>query len=193
MPPTLTAEEDVQGRNPLIHPQRGPAKAPAAGAPRQSSGSKCLLCLLDQAEREGMVLQPSNAQDPVFICFCCGCCCGMLRAAKLFPRPAEYLHSNYQAVADTELCAECGTCHERCPMEALHASGAATAVDLDRCIGCGVCVPACPSEAIHLRAKPWETAPPKDLKRLYGRITTERFGLLGTAERIGKALLGRQV
>ena len=151
------------------------------------------LALLDQAEREGMVLQPANARDPLFICLCCGCCCGVLRAAKTFPRPAEYLHSNYQAVVDEALCSECGTCRSRCPMEALGAGDGATAVDLGRCIGCGLCVSTCPPEAVKLRAKARATAPPKDMKALYGRIMVERFGLLGVARRIGKALLGGRV
>jgi Fe-S-cluster-containing hydrogenase component 2 len=172
----------------------GPAaKASVTSGDAQSLTREETFALLDQAERDGMVLQPSNARDPIFICFCCGCCCGMLKAAKQFPRPAEYLQSNYQAAVDAALCSECGTCHERCPMEALHAGDGATAVDLDRCIGCGACVPTCPTEAVKLRAKPQETVPPKDLKALYGRIMTERFGLLGAAKRIGKALLGRQV
>jgi electron transport complex protein RnfB len=151
------------------------------------------LALLDQAERDGMVLQPSNAQDPVFICFCCGCCCGMLQAAKLFPKPAEYLQSNYQAAVDAELCSECGACQERCPMEALHAGDGATAVNLDRCIGCGACMPTCPTEAIRLRTRGEEKVPPRDLRALYGRIMTERFGLVETVKRVGKALLGHQV
>jgi Fe-S-cluster-containing hydrogenase component 2 len=117
----------------------------------------------------------------------------MLMAAKQFPRPAEYLQSNYHAVVDSDLCSECGTCHERCPMEALAAGDGATAVDLDRCIGCGVCVPTCPTGAVKLRAKAQETVPPKDLRALYGKIMTERFGLVGAAKRIGKALLGRQI
>ena len=172
----------------------GPAaKASLASGEGQALTREETFGLLDQAERDGMVLQPSNARDPIFICFCCGCCCGMLKAAKQFPRPAEYLQSNYHAAVDADLCAECGTCHERCPMEALHAGDGATVVDLDRCIGCGACVPTCPSQAVKLRAKARETVPPRDLKALYGRIMTERFGLLGTAKRIGKALLGRQV
>jgi Fe-S-cluster-containing hydrogenase component 2 len=78
-------------------------------------------------------------------------------------------------------------------MDALRSADGATAVDLDRCIGCGACVGTCPSGAVRLRAKPQETVPPKDLKELYGKIMAERFGVLGTAKRIGKALLGRQV
>jgi electron transport complex protein RnfB len=171
----------------------GAARAAMASGDGQELTREETLALLDLAERDGMVLQPSNARDPVFICFCCGCCCGMLRAAKEFPRPAEYLHSNYHAAVDAERCSECGTCHERCPMQALHSGDGATAVDLDRCIGCGVCVPTCPTEAVRLRAKAQETVPPKSLQSLYGRIMTERFGLLGTAKRIGRALLGRQI
>jgi electron transport complex protein RnfB len=171
----------------------GAARATVASGDGQALTREETLALLDQAERDGMVLQPSNAREPVFICFCCGCCCGMLRAAKQFPRPAEYLQSNYQAAVDAELCSECGTCHERCPMEALQAGDGATSVDLDRCIGCGVCVPTCPTDAVRLRAKAEETVPPKNLQSLYGKIMTERFGLFGAAKRIGKALLGRQV
>ena len=78
-------------------------------------------------------------------------------------------------------------------MEALAAGDGATAVDLDRCIGCGACVGTCPTGAVRLRAKARASVPPKDLKALYGKIMAERFGWLGTAKRIGKALLGRQI
>jgi electron transport complex protein RnfB len=172
----------------------GPAaKGSLASGEGQELTREETFALLDQAERDGMVLQPSNARDPIFICFCCGCCCGMLKAAKQFPRPAEFLQANYHAVVDAALCAECGTCHERCPMEALHAGDGATAVDLDRCIGCGACVPTCTTNAVTLRANARVTVPPKDITALYGRILKERFGLLGTAKRIGKVLLGRLV
>jgi Fe-S-cluster-containing hydrogenase component 2 len=169
------------------------ARASVESGDGQSLTREETLALLDQAERDGMVLQPSNSRDVAFICFCCGCCCGMLKAAKQFPRPAEYLHSNYQAVVDAALCTECETCRSRCPMDALLSADGATAVDLDRCIGCGACVGTCPTGAVRLRAKAHESVPPKDLKALYGRIMTERFGWLGTAKRIGKVLLGRQI
>jgi Pyruvate/2-oxoacid:ferredoxin oxidoreductase delta subunit len=171
----------------------GVARSSLASGEGQALTREDTLALLDQAERDGMVLQPSNARDPAFICLCCGCCCGMLRAAKQFPKPAEYLHSNYHAVVDGALCSECAACHARCPMQALAADQGATAVDLDRCIGCGACASACPESAVTLRAKAQVEVPPKDLRNLYGRIMTERFGLLGTARRIGRALLGRQI
>jgi Pyruvate/2-oxoacid:ferredoxin oxidoreductase delta subunit len=171
----------------------GAARASVASGDGQALTREETLVLLERAEREGLVLQPSNARDPVFVCFCCGCCCGMLQAARQFPRPAEYLQSNYQAVVDAELCAECGTCHSRCPMEALRSASGATAVDLDRCIGCGACVSTCPTDAVRLQPKAQVAVPPRSLPALYGRIMIERFGLFGAAKRIGKALLGRQI
>ncbi len=152
------------------------ARAAVEGGEAQALSREETLALLDEAEREGMVLQPSNAQDPAFICMCCGCCCGVLQAAKQFPRPAEYLHANYQAEVAPGLCTECGTCHARCPMDALRSVDCATAVDLDRCIGCGACVPACPEGAIKLRAKAEETVPPRDAAEMYQRMVAERFG-----------------
>jgi electron transport complex protein RnfB len=161
----------------------GSARAAAASGEAQPLTREETLALLAEAEREGMVLQPSNSQDPDFICLCCGCCCGVLQAAKQFPKPAEYLHANYQAEVAAGLCTECGTCQPRCPMEALRAFDCATVVDLDRCIGCGVCAPACPEGAIRLRPKAEEVVPPRDGADLYRRMVAERFGPPGAGPR----------
>jgi Na+-translocating ferredoxin:NAD+ oxidoreductase subunit B len=151
------------------------------------------LGLLDRAEREGMVLQPENAQDPLFVCFCCGCCCGVLRMARQFPRPADFVHSNYRAEVNVEVCTDCETCRARCPMDALGTVDGKTGVDHGRCIGCGACVGVCPSEALHLVEKGRLTAPPESHDALYKKILVERFGVLGTARMMGSALLGRRV
>lgn len=151
------------------------------------------LELLNQAEEDGLVLQPENTRDPSFMCFCCGCCCGVLTTAKRFPRPAEYLHSNYRVAVSAELCAGCGTCHSRCPMDALDGGEEGTEVDPDRCIGCGACVGTCPSEALSLVMKEKETVPPRDRRSLYGRITIERFGVVGATRMALKALFGGQI
>jgi len=152
-----------------------------------------VLGLVDRAEREGMVLQPENSQDPLFVCFCCGCCCGVLQMARQFPRPADYVHSNHHAVVDPDLCTDCETCRSRCPMEALHTADGRTAVDEGRCIGCGACVTTCPSEALHLVKKEREAVPPRTHDALYRKILFERFGLSRAAGMMAKAALGRQV
>jgi Pyruvate/2-oxoacid:ferredoxin oxidoreductase delta subunit len=168
------------------------ATASVAAGDGEGLTREATLALLDQAERDGLVLQPANAQDPVFICLCCGCCCGMLRAAKQFPKPAEYLQSNYHAVVDAGSCNGCDACLARCPMEALRDDAGVASVDLDRCIGCGVCAAACPTEALRLAPKGEPVVPPRDLRALYGRIALERYGVLGTAKRVALALVGRR-
>jgi Na+-translocating ferredoxin:NAD+ oxidoreductase subunit B len=169
------------------------AKGLVASGKGEALTREQVLALVERAERDGMVLQPSNTREPAFVCFCCGCCCGVLTMAKQMPRPADYLTTNYRAVVDAEACAECGTCVERCPMEALSTGDGRAHVDHARCIGCGLCVPTCSTGALRLEAKAALATPPRDLRTLYARITVERFGVLGMAKRVGKALLGRRI
>jgi Fe-S-cluster-containing hydrogenase component 2 len=151
------------------------------------------LALVERAERDGMVIQPENAQAPLFVCFCCGCCCGVLRMAKEFPRPADVVHANFRAEVDGEACLDCGACRSRCPMDALGDVDGKTAVDRARCIGCGACVGACPSEALRLVEKERPAEPPETHRDLYRKILVERYGLVKTAKMLGSALLGRRV
>jgi len=149
--------------------------------------------LVAHAEREGLVLQPANAKDPEFICCCCGCCCQVLSAAKRYPHPAEFVHSNYYVQIDPEKCAACGDCMEVCQMEALVSVNNHTEVLRSHCIGCGVCVNVCSSEAITLMKKEKETIPPKDKDDLYNKMTMERYGVLGALKIMGKAALGKKI
>lgn len=152
-----------------------------------------MVGFLERADEIGMVLQPQNTQDPHFICCCCGCCCGVLSTAKQLPHPAEYFDTNYYAQVDAELCTECGTCADRCEMEAITYVDGISSVDLERCIGCGLCVSTCPSGALHLEVKAQTKTPPKDQNALYQKITLERFGLLGTAKIAAKKVLGMKI
>jgi electron transport complex protein RnfB len=127
-----------------------------------------------KSEEEGLVLQPSNQQEPQFICSCCGDCCGGLVLAKAMPKPAEFFVSNYYAQGNPDLCSGCGTCGERCQMEAVGLQGHIAVVNRDRCIGCGLCVSTCPSEAIHLVKKEKELVPLKDLETFYESIMAQK-------------------
>jgi len=151
-----------------------------------------MLGLLEQADREGLVLEPQNTQEPLFVCCCCGCCCGVLTSAKKLARPAELFQSDFVAEVDGERCQVCGTCATRCQMDAIVASGEAPQVAAERCIGCGLCVTTCPSGAISLRRKERRPPPPKDTEALYATIFQERFGRLGAAAAIAGHLMGRK-
>ncbi|MFW9906607.1 MAG: 4Fe-4S binding protein, partial [Candidatus Thorarchaeota archaeon] len=101
---------------------------------------------------------------------CCNCCCLSLSKAKEIPRPAQFLASNFYAEVDKELCTGCGTCLERCQMNALKLVNNISKVNFKRCIGCGLCVSTCPEEAIHLRKKEKEVMPPSTVDELYAEI-----------------------
>ncbi len=136
------------------------------------------LEILDKGRKAGLVIQPGNAQKSANICMCCGCCCQVLKNIKLHEKPAQMVHSNYYARVDEQNCTACGTCAERCHMEAITVDETAH-VNPDRCIGCGVCVPECPADALiyEHKASSETYVPPKSVLETYLKIAKER-GLL---------------
>lgn len=111
------------------------------------------LEILKQADKAGLVLQPTNAKKIVNICCCCGDCCGVLRVLNTFPKPAAMVSSAFSAVTTPDRCTGCGICQERCQMQAVQLSDDIAVVNTDRCIGCGLCVSTCPADAIALVRK----------------------------------------
>ncbi|HYW43908.1 MAG TPA: 4Fe-4S dicluster domain-containing protein [Bryobacteraceae bacterium] len=152
-----------------------------------------MLDLLDQADREGLVLEPENTKAPMFVCCCCGCCCGVLTSAKRFPVPAEYFSSNFHAAVDSDTCQSCGTCEVRCQMEAISSPEGKAVVDLERCIGCALCVTTCPSGALRLEPNDKPRIPPDDTKALYMKMLEDRYGPWGMAKIGAKKMLGMKI
>ena len=151
------------------------------------------LEIMRQNEAEGLVLQPSNDQKVEFICACCGCCCGMLGMQKMLPKPVNFWATNYYAAVKSENCTSCGTCVERCQVNAarIDEKAGVAKINLDRCIGCGNCVATCPSGALSLVKKKKETVPPQDMESLYKTIAENKPGTLGKIKLIGRIALKR--
>lgn len=148
------------------------------------------MSILEQNQKQGLVLQPSNTEKAEFICSCCGCCCGMLSMQKNLPKPLDYWASNFYAVVDSDACDGCGNCEKRCQVGAARVSEEKkTSVDLNRCIGCGVCIPTCPKKAISLEKKPTETRPPQTREDLYDIIMSHKKGRLGKLKVTGKLVI----
>ena len=123
------------------------------------------LRLLAEADRLGLVHVATNvAGGWEFICHCCGCCCQFLRALTEWDAGTSVV-SNYRAVVVPSACSGCGTCVERCQVEAIMQDEGVAVVDAERCIGCGVCATGCPEEAVTLERLPKAriTPPPADL------------------------------
>ena len=112
------------------------------------------LDILKQADKAGLVLQPSNARKVINICCCCGCCCQVLKTLKRYPAPATLVSSPFIAALDPETCKGCGICVDRCQMDALEMHEEKVYLDPKRCIGCGLCVSTCPTGSLTLFRKP---------------------------------------
>lgn len=123
----------------------------------------------------GLVVQPGNAQKPVNICLCCGCCCQVLKNMKSLDAPAKAVSTSYYAAVTEENCIACGACADRCQMDAIVIEDVAK-IKPARCIGCGLCVAACEYDAMMLKEK--EAAekyvPPKTLIDTYMNMAKER-------------------
>lgn len=143
------------------------------GMGREIGGDEAMK-LLAQAEEAALVLSPSNTQELAFICCCCGCCCGQLRRLKMLENPADFFQSYYRAVIDPETCTACGTCIDRCQIDAIEEKDDYMEVNPARCIGCGLCVSTCPAEAVTLEEKPGVDAPPADMQEIFARLASER-------------------
>ncbi len=109
--------------------------------------------VLKKAEDSGLVHMTSNTREGhIYICNCCGCCCGILRGLNELGLDTALARSNYRAVVDQDLCTACGACLDRCQVKGAIEIGD-TAVISGRCIGCGLCVSSCPVEAIIMARK----------------------------------------
>jgi Na+-translocating ferredoxin:NAD+ oxidoreductase subunit B len=147
-----------------------------AGKPGRQITKEEALEILKKNEEDGLVLQPSNAQTPDFMCSCCGCCCGILKLHKAVSNPARFWATNFYAHADPGSCTGCGSCVARCQTGAikLHDQEQVSVVSLARCLGCGLCVASCPTGAIELRKKETEVVPPCTQEEMMEIIMTNK-------------------
>lgn len=125
------------------------------------------LRILREAEDAGLVHTTGNYRDHnYYICNCCTCSCGILRAVAEFNNSTAVSRSDFQTVVDEEVCLGCGICLDRCKFGALDLDGDLLRVDLTNCVGCGLCVPACPEKALKLvRRREGEVPlPPEDIR-----------------------------
>ena len=118
------------------------------------------LDILKRSNEEGLVHITGNYQGELqTICNCCSDACVFLTGLLFMGEKNMFARSNYVSQVDPDTCVVCGTCEERCPVDAISLNGSAE-VDADKCIGCGVCYPTCSTESITLVPRPEEEQKP---------------------------------
>jgi len=113
--------------------------------------------ILETAKEAGLAQTGDNVQRHVgYICNCCGCCCGMIEAIKLFDMRTAIVTSNWIMEIDTARCTGCGKCVKACPLEIIELRQEGEGRKKNKwaqrdgslCLGCGVCYSSCKYGAI---------------------------------------------
>ena len=119
------------------------------------------LAIAKACAEAGLVHNVNNfINGTVFMCNCCGCCCGFLRPLKQFKTDAMLAPSNFLVKVDAKECTGCETCVDRCPVDAMSMKDDVVAVDPAACIGCGNCTSVCPTECLTMVRRA-ENKPPR--------------------------------
>lgn len=113
------------------------------------------LATLHRAAEAGLVHSVSNNQEGLwYICNCCTCSCGILRAMKELGVANVVARSAFVNRVDDALCIGCEACISECQFDALTMVDKVAQVNETRCVGCGVCVLACDQGALQLVRRP---------------------------------------
>lgn len=111
--------------------------------------------ILQESEEYGLVHKAYHTHSDLSkvetsVCNCCKCCCGTFDLYKSGVLPTVNA-SDYIARHNLDLCIGCGTCIEKCPLDAIELNNDNKAeLNESYCIGCGVCAHFCPEGAISL-------------------------------------------
>ncbi len=138
-----------------------------------------LLKVLDETEKLGLVHNCDNVlNNPTFICHCCGCCCVVLSKINEFGLHGTH-PSNFIPTVETEACAGCGTCADRCHIHAIAMhddgnGGEVAVVNREKCLGCGVCASGCPTGALTMARRSILHVPPDNAQAKFLRIAKEK-------------------
>ncbi|MFC1915743.1 ATP-binding protein [Chloroflexota bacterium] len=162
------------------------------------------LHILEQCKEAGLAQTGDNVQRKVaYICNCCGCCCGMVRAMKTFNIRNAIVTSNWIMEIDLSKCNGCGKCAKACSVEAIEIIEKKeegkkrrwAVCDETLCLGCGVCYSTCKLGAITMKSRAQRVLTPETIFDREVLMAIERGKLVNLIfperERLNHRALGR--
>ena len=120
------------------------------------------LELLRRNRDDGLIIQSVYGKDTEVICSCHSAVCDNIALCKAFGSLEEVAQtpmykqlSHYTLEVDFDSCIKCGTCANRCPLEAITMDGPdGTPQVSGMCWRCGQCAYVCPQHARALVVRP---------------------------------------
>ncbi|MFO7965067.1 MAG: 4Fe-4S binding protein [Desulfobacterales bacterium] len=113
--------------------------------------------------------QVNTGGPNLIVCNCCKHACINFFAMK-FGKDHIYFNNHFYAEADPEKCVSCGTCAERCFVDAIRLDPVAV-MDTEKCLGCGACASGCPENAVRMIRKSEEAIAKLDAELMNGLVT----------------------
>lgn len=162
--------------------------------------------ILQEAKERKLVQVVDNVKKrPMWLCNCCGCCCGQLTSISRYGLRGVN-PSGYLPVFDTERCKGCAKCSRACPIAAItmnplrHEGDRKThlhpEVNTSQCIGCGVCSLTCNRNVITMhRGGDRQRIVPENTMEQVVRVAIEKGRLhhllFDAGESMGSAVMNR--
>lgn len=118
--------------------------------------------ILEKSKEAGLAQTGDNVQRKVtYICNCCGCCCEMMQAIKIFDISNAIVTSNWIMEVDLSTCNGCEKCANACPINAIEIiqegegknKRKKAVCDENLCLGCGVCYSTCEFGGITMKPR----------------------------------------